>query len=438
MGIVSFMKGVYRRMFPIKDIAQAVGRKPILSSEMQSRIEAWSNSYFGKAEWVDGKKVISLRIESSSARELSNVALNEMTTNVTNETLNKLLDKVKIKLNKYLQRGLAMGEMIIKPLGADKFQCIAQNGYIIFEQDADGNPLDIVFPEVKKIDSRIYTRLERHALDSKGLTITNRAYLSENERTLGREVPLNYVDEWANYVPAVRFPVDRMIFGLYRNPNDNTVDGSESGISVYETSLEKIKKADIQFGRLDYEFKSAERKIHADLTMVKPTKNGSYQLPEVYVDVNGDKEDFYHEFSPQLRQDGFIAGLEEIRREIEFDIGLSYGDLSRPQYVEKTATEVNASKFRKRDTVNHIQSQLKACLDGLVYAFAFYNKLTLSGYEFTCEFKDSLLNDEQSEREEDRKDLANGTLRPEEYRAKWRNEDIETAKANLPEQAEVY
>ena len=116
---------------------------------------------------------------------------------------------------------------------------------------------------------------------------------------------------------------------------------------------------------------------------------------------------------------------------------MSYGDLSRPQYVEKTATEINASKYRKRNTVNHIQYQLKSCLDGLVYGLAFYNRLTTSGYEFKCEFKDSFLNDEQSEREEDRKDLANGTYRRDEYRARWRNETLEEAARNLPEAAEI-
>jgi A118 family predicted phage portal protein len=351
------------------------------------------------------------------------------------------MDKVRERLDVYLQRGLALGAMIIKPLGDDKFQCIPQNGFIIFEMDADGNPIDIAFPEMRTINKRYYTRVERHTLTANGLTITNKAYVSDSEANLGREIPLDLVEEWSNYVPAVVFPVDRMIFGYYRNPNDNTVDGTDMGVSIYDSALEKIRKADIQFGRLDYEFESARRRIHADTTMIKQVDNGaggkSYQLDDIYIDVNGDKEDFFNEFSPSLRQDGFIAGLEEYRRDIEFDIGLSYGDLSNPQYVEKTATEINASKYRKRNTINHIQSQLRVCLDGLVYGFAFFNRLTTSGYEFSCEFKDSFLNDDQSEREEDRKDLANGTLRREEYRARWRNETLEEAERNLPEVAEL-
>ena len=441
MGIINFMKGVYRRMFPLKDIASAIGRTPIMTDEMQRKVEVWRKSYFGKADWVDGDKVISLRIESSAVRELANVALNEMSINISNDTLEHLMNKVRERLNVYLQRGLALGAMVIKPLGDDKFQCIPQNGFIIFEMDADGNPIDIAFPEMRTINKRYYTRVERHTLTANGLIITNKAYVSDSEANLGREIPLDSVEEWSNYVSAVVFPIDRMIFGYYRNPNDNTVDGTEMGVSIYDSALEKIRKADIQFGRLDYEFESARRRIHADTTMIKQVDNGaggkSYHLDDIYIDVNGDKEDFFNEFSPSLRQDGFIAGLEEYRRDIEFDIGLSYGDLSNPQYVEKTATEINTSKCRKRNTINHIQSQLRVCLDGLAYGFAFFNRLTTSGYEFSCEFKDSFLNDDQSEREEDRKDLANGTLRREEYRARWRNETLEEAEKNLPEVAEL-
>lgn len=116
MGLINFLKGVYRRLFPIKDIQTALNVKTALSQEMLDRIDLWSKAYMGKAPHVDVDRVISLRLESSSVRELANVTLNEMTTNVSNRTLDKLLEKVKINLNKNLQRALATGGMVIKPL----------------------------------------------------------------------------------------------------------------------------------------------------------------------------------------------------------------------------------------------------------------------------------------------------------------------------------
>lgn len=425
-------------MFPIKDIQQAIGIKPAVSERMLERIAFWSRCYRGNAEWVDGDKVISLRLEKAITREFANVTLNEMTMNISNERLDKICKKALAgNLNKNLQRGLATRGLILKPLADNTVQFVSANSYIPLRADVNGRYTDIIFPELKQIGERYYTRLERHTLSDGVLTITNKVYASDRSGVLGKEVPLATVEEWENYVPSVTFPVDRMIFGQFSVPLDNTIDDDPNGVSIFEDGIELIKKADIQFGRLDYEFKSAERKIHADMAMVKPDGNGKYHLPEIYVDFNGDKDDFYQEFSPALRQEGFIAGLEEIRRGIEFAVGLAYGDLSNPQYVEKTATEVNVAKIRKRNTVDKIQEQLKVCLEDFVFAVAFYNRMTKSGYEFTCDFKDSILNDEASEREEDRKDLANGTLRPEEYRAKYRGETIEEARKNLPDAAEV-
>ena len=81
--------------------------------------------------------------------------------------------------------------------------------------------------------------------------------------------------------------------------------------------------------------------------------------------------------------------------------------------------------------------KLEECLNGFVTALAFYNGSYMSGVEFTCEFNDSILADEESERQQDRQDVSMGVMSLLEYRMKWYNEDEETAKAKLPEQNQV-
>ena len=66
-----------------------------------------------------------------------------------------------------------------------------------------------------------------------------------------------------------------------------------------------------------------------------------------------------------------------------------------------------------------------------------YNLAPNGNYEVVFEWGDSILADPEAERQNDRYDLANGTLRPEEYRAKYRNETIEQALANLPQVAQL-
>ena len=50
---------------------------------------------------------------------------------------------------------------------------------------------------------------------------------------------------------------------------------------------------------------------------------------------------------------------------------------------------------------------------------------------------DSILSNPQAEREEDRKDVSMGVMRPEEYRAKWYGEELDEALKNLPASAQV-
>lgn len=428
-------------MFGVKDIKTALGIDVALSEKMLSKISEWQKQYAGKADWLN-ENVHSLRLEQSIVREFSNIVLNEMDVKVSNEKLNDILMAAIRDLNINLQEGLATGAMVIKPLGEDKVQYVSQSAFIPVEYDVNGRLVKVIFPEHKKIRNNYYTRLEYHSLDYvNGLTITNRAYFSTSKNTLGREIPLDTVAEWAELLPDVTYPkMLRPAFGYYRNPIKNTIDGSCCGVSLYDSAIDLIRKTDIQFSRLDWEFESGERAIHVDEAAVKQDGTINKLNKRLYrgVDIdNGTSGELFKEFSPTLRDSNIINGLEEYKRNIEFDVGLSYGDISNPQTVEKTAQEIITSKKRKYNTVTAIQNNLRDCLCDLVYALAFFNSLTTSNYEFICDFKDSILTDEDTERQRDIQDLNLGIIRPEEYRAKWRGETIEEALKNLPQQSEV-
>lgn len=225
--------------------------------------------------------------------------------------------------------------------------------------------------------------------------------------------------------------------------NERLYAGRTAGVSIYESAKGLIKKADVQAARLDWEYDSGERAIHVDQRALK-NKGGKTYLPRLkkrlYKGMNledGKDKELYKEYSPAMRDEAFRRGLEEYKREIEFNVGLAYGDLSDAQEVDKTATEVLASKTRKYNRVTAIQEKLEECLNGFVNALAFYNGSYMSGVEFTCEFNDSILADEESERQQDRQDVSMGVMSLVEYRMKWYNEDEATAKSKIPEQNQV-
>ena len=56
-------------------------------------------------------------------------------------------------------------------------------------------------------------------------------------------------------------------------------------------------------------------------------------------------------------------------------------------------------------------------------------------YEVSSDWDDSVMVDAETEREQDRKDVAMGVMRLEEYRAKYYGETLEEAVKNLPEPA---
>ena len=445
MKFITFMKGLIRQLFAPDEIKKALGAKPAVSDKLTEKLGLWSDMYTGNAPWLS-EDVKSLRTEQGITREFANIAVGEMSVSVSDSMLDAALRAALKNFNVGFQSGLATGAMIIKALPDMTVQLLPQTAFIPLSYDSRGRLVDVVFPETVKDGERYLTRLERHCLDGSGLTITNRAFVSFSKNRLGLETSLAVHDSWADIAPEVHYPgVERPIYGYYRNPIDNTVDGSFAGVSIFEPAVDLIKLTDTQFGRLDWEFESGERAVHVDPSALKRGSDGKFSLPKlskrlyraVDVDMGEGKGGLIQEFSPVFREQSIIAGLEEYKRSIEFVVGLSYGDLSNPQSVEKTATEIIAAKKRKYNTVNAIQQNLKDCIDDLVYALAFWSAKTKSGYELVCDFKDSILTDEQSEREQDRADVSMGVMRLEEYRAKWYGETVEEAAKNLPEPAEV-
>lgn len=448
-NLFTFMKGVIGKMFDKNEVIENIGVKPEISSSMVSHMEKWRNMYQDNAPWLN-EYVKSLSLEECVCREFTNVVLNEMDVSVSNEQLNKIFQNAIKDLNENLQEALAIGAFIIKPLGPDRVECIAQDKYIPLKF-YNKKIIDILFFDKKSANNYYYTRVERHTLEAAGLTIENRAFRSNDQDTLGKEIELSVFEEWKNLPKRITYPgVKQMDFGYYRNPIHNKIDGSPCGVSIFNSGIEEIKRADIQYARLDWEFESGERAIHVDNVALRPTQEilpGGKKILSVphlnerlYKGLNleaGNNIELFKEYSPEFRDQSILNGFNAYLRRVEFNCSLSYGDISDVQDTDKTATEAKIAKKRKYNMVKAIQTNLKTCLEDLVYGIAFYNAMLYSGYEVLCNFHDSILVDDETERDNDRKDVANGSYGLDEYRAKWRGETLEQARENLPEQADT-
>lgn len=412
----------------------------LISSSMVSAIELWSLMYNDKAPWLSKKKeIFSLNLPASITSELARLTVNEFKTKIAGSPRADYLDsqyqKVIEALRIYLEYGLAKGGLIIKPyfdgnqLAVDFIQ---GDAFFPASFDSSGRITACIFTDKKIKGKSIYTRFESHVMDERGYTVSNTAYISSNAEILGRQIDLVDVPEWAELAPVITLSgVQTPLFAYFKVPQANRIDNlSPLGPSVFAGAVDLIRKADEQYSRILLEFKLKEVAIDASADMFKIV-NGVQVLPEGKerlfrkhdISLGVKDSTFFEVFSPEIRDSSFFNGLNKYLQRIEFLCGLAYGTLSDAQAIEKTATEIIASKQRSYSTVSGIQTALQKALEDLIKAMDYLTtlyKLSPTGnYEVSFNFDDSIITDAQMEQAVRMQEVGSGIVKPEEY-LKWR------------------
>ena len=359
--------------------------------------------------------------------------------------LNKQYIKLKDALRIQLEYGIAKGGLVVKPyiikhdiqtqhqetdmMTGERSQDESKGGYEIefdFIQanefyplafESSGKMTEAAFIQ-RKIDKDIvYSRLEYHRLEDNTVTVINKAYKS-NARSmkadyLGEEIPLSEVPEWALLEPETKIAgVNRLLFAYFKMPEANTIDThSPLGVSGFDKVKGLIAEADRQYSRLLWEFEGGELAIDIDRNALKwledpnnPEKGHSvlgHLQDRLYRRVDLNEDNTYKVFSPTLRDQSLINGLNCILMRIEDGAGISRGTLSDVISEAKTATELRMLRIRSYETNAHIQKATEKMLRDAIYVMNVYCDLydiTPQGeYEVSFEWDDSILNDSDSE-----------------------------------------
>ena len=425
----------------------------LYSSATAQAIDLWGRMYRGQAPW-NNHKTRSAGIASAISSEIARLITIEARGEVSgSDVLNVELQNILSKLRRYTEYGAAKGGLIIKPIVYNDTittQFIQADRFFPLAYDSSGELIKCVFADQLRKGNTIFTLLEVHTLEGGVYTVENRLYRSNYDGVLGTRIALSEVDKWADLDDEGKFTgIDRLPFGLFTCPMANHIDeDSPMGVSVFSRAVELISEADRRYSGESWEFESKEAAVHIGASMLQYDKeqdryiypggrNMLYRALETSTGAVDQK--LLDVYSPDIRYDAYKEGWNEQLRRIEFACNLAYGTISDPNNVDRTATEIEASKQRSYTFICDCQKSLEHALNGWIDGAAFW--LALNGqsgaYELTIEWGDGILANPDAEREEDRKDLANGTLRPEEYRAKYRNETIDEAVKNLPRTAEV-
>lgn len=412
-----------------------IGIKPAVSDRMTAEVTKWRSAY---------RETAGLSLPASISTELARLVTLEFKTQISgsdraNYLNNSYQDFIK-NIRRHTEAAAALGGVMFKPYvqnGKIYIDCVQAEQFVPTAVDPAGNITSCVFLDRIFKGKKYYTRIEEHTWQDGMYVVRNSTYVSDTESSIGRRTSLSDISEWGNLQPETYIKgIKRPLFAYFKMPMANRFDtDSPLGISVFAGSLNLINDANKQYERLLWEFESGERAVYADETAFKTDKNGNKVLPDKRLYRLLGTEELFEEWTPELREENIIKGLNEILRKIEFNTGLAYGTLSDTQDVDKTAEEIKSSKQRSYSTISDIQSALKNALLELVEVLKIFADLYELCSDGECsvsfDFDDSIIADRKTEFEEKMRLVSLGILKPWEVRGWYMGEDEETAKANV-------
>lgn len=443
-------------MIPYRSIEQAENIETPLSSDMVNALDLWYRLYTNQAYWLGGDAEIkSLNLPAFISSEIARQVVLEMKWNITgkgedgatqdengDDVMNPRAEYLKAEFEKLvtilrlkLEQGCASGGMVIKPYpntddGHIYFDWAMDWGIYPMAFDDDGNLSDVILPDVFRDGKTIYTRLERHTVIGQDVEITQRAFKSTVEDSLGVEISLSDVERWSSLQEkATVKKTDGPLFGWFKVASANNIDiDSPLGASVFAKAIDVIKEADIQYSRLLWEYEGSELAIDVDPTALRPrrTEGGGMEMPKLNqrlfraVDIDKGDRDLYDVFAPNIRDASLINGLNQLLLRIEDLSGLSRGTLSDANVEARTATEMKIIKQRSYATISDNQAALERCLKDVVrvmdkYAST-YHLAPEGDYEVSFEWDDSILTDTDAQMQEYLMMLNAGIIGKAEFR----------------------
>lgn len=402
-----------------RQLGQLFGAKAdsdiLLGAQMENALALWVEMYEHGGPWCGGREgVQSLSLPASVAAELARLVTAELELTVRGSAradyLAGQLQPVLERLPVYTELGCALGGLVFKPYLCDdglRVDAVQADSFFPISFDDSGRMTGAVFSQQLTRKGMYYTRLEYHDFAGGRQTVRNRAFVSASAQTPGRQIALQEVPEWAGLrEETVIEGLKRPLWGFFRTPGANREDRhAPLGASVYAAAVHSIRDADEQYGRLLWEYEGGELAIDVDEIALRRTPDGRLELPKreqrlfrgrVAAPAGGN---LFEQFAPALRDESYRRGLDAILKRVEFQCGLAYGTLSDPQSVDKTATEVLASKQRSYSTVKALQRALQTALEDLLEAMdalcTLYDLSPAGPWQAAFDWDDSLVNDPQ-------------------------------------------
>ena len=463
-------------MFPKQNLERKLNVQIATSGVMDNAISLWLQMYENKPPWMGGEAdTRTMNLPAAIAEEFSRLILTEFEFKLEGSAradfLNDQFQNYLSNFDNIVEMWAALGGIAIKPYVSgsdpltgkpDKIQLdfIQANRFYPTAFNSNKEITGAVFIDSKRVGDYLYTRLEHHNLEGDHYTVVNKAYRSERLNTMTteddqisvehpfmQEVPLETIEEWAGLEPVTEMDgIERPFFLYVKVPRANNIDPhSPLGASSYSRAVEVIQEADIQYSRILWDYEAKDAAIDASQDIFDIDKNAQPILPRgrerlfrTY-DMEGKNNNaMLQPYSPDIRDSSMFKGLDELLRRVEFLCGLAYGTLSNPNQVDKTATEIKASKQRSYTTVSNMQKAWDNGLNSLIEIMNtlcdLYGITPAGEIQKLCSWGDGVLEDTEVEYQRRWSMVLAGKLKIEKFYAWYFGCTEEEAKEYIPEE----
>lgn len=316
----------------------------------------------------------------------------------------------------------------------------------------NGEVSECIFAFPHTANRKKYVHLQHHRKAEDGnYIIENKVLRCGSGESLGTEVDEKEWKElrpFKNLTATVQTGSTEPQFVLDRlNITNNADTSNPMGIAIFANAIDTLRKLDTEYDSYCNEFDLGRKRIFVAPELLTnddgtpafdPDDAVFYKLPD---DYNEKGEGLIKEVDMQLRVEAHSKAINDDLNYLSLKCGFGTNRYQFNGIEAKTATEIiseNSDMYRmlkKHEII--LEDVLKRLIRIIIRLGQVTGNVLDPDTEITIDFDDSIIEDKDSERQQDRQDVSMGVMRLEEYRAKWYGETVEQARQNLPEQNQV-
>lgn len=302
---------------------------------------------------------------------------------------------------------------------------------------------ECAFGSYKAVQKDTYLYVCIHRLTERGTYDIENLLYRDAKGSLS-EANLVDVPGFENIPPVVHTNETQRMFAIDRLNIANNVDYTlPLGISAFANAIDQLQAVDIAYDSYVNEFKLGKKRV-----MLKPQATKSFPDGEPLFDPNdvvfyilpedGQPGDLVKEINMNLRAAEHNAGIQDMLNILSSKCGFGENHYKYDNGGVSTATQIiseNSEMFRtiKKHEIVLESALIELCRVILRMGNAYMGAGLDEDVEISVDFDDSIIEDKETEFARDARMVQMGVMNAWEFRAKWLNEDEETAKAALPQ-----